>query len=95
MGLAVMPLAELFAHIQVASMNVCAAYRNCTQLGAPFMHIWPAYQICGAKQEICGCVSCMHCMGDAYMYNDVVGACHIGHTWAALGVASWPPSTAS
>ena len=26
MGLVVMPPAELFAHIQVASMNVCAAY---------------------------------------------------------------------
>ena len=58
MGLVVMPPAELFAHIQAASMNVCAAYRNWL-LGAPFMHMWAAYQICGAKQEICGGVSCM------------------------------------
>jgi len=39
MGLVVMPPAELFAHIQAASMNVCAAYRNCTAWGTLYAYM--------------------------------------------------------
>ena len=38
---------------------MCVPHTGIALLGAPFMHIWAAYQICGAKQEICGGVSCM------------------------------------
>ena len=75
-----MPQAELFAHIP-ARVWMCAPHTGIAELGAAFMHIWAAYQICGAKQQICEGGRCMQWL------MHICRSCGLGrHTCPALGV---------
>ena len=64
------PPAEFFAHTipQSVRLNTCELCSGIASSGAASVHIRPAYQICGAKQQICE-GGYGYAMADAYMYK--------------------------
>ena len=69
---------------------MCVPHTGIAELGAAFMHIWAAYQICGAKEQICE-GGYGYAMADAYMYNLWAWWPHLG----SLGCGWSPPNSAS
>ena len=83
------PPAEFFAHTipQSVCLNTCEQCSGIASSGAASVHIRPAYQICGAKQQICEGGSCRQWL--MHICTSGLG----GHTCPALAMVGLDPKS--